>query len=112
MNSINTLSGKGNTVNYTKKSDGSYEVTWGKASFIITQEIIDDVLTNFFVIKDSWYKLGASLEPIIEDGFGYYLYNKHTGLTPKYASAVAAIMVNERLLEYRGTKPILLRRLV
>jgi len=112
MHSINTLSGRGNTVNYTKKSDGNYGVTWGKASFIITQEIIDDFLANFFAVKDNWYKLGSSLEPIIEDGFGYYLYNKHIGLSPKHASAVAAIMVNEKLLEYSGTKPILLRRIV
>ena len=112
MLSTNTLSGRGKIVNYIKKSDGSYEITWGKASFVITQEIINDFFTNFFTVKNNWYKLGASVEPVIEDGFGYYLYIKNTGLSPKHASAVAAVMVNERLLEYRGTKPIELRRVV
>lgn len=46
----------------------------------------------------------------IKGGLGEYI-DQYTLLSPRHASAIAAIMVNERHLTFKGIKPILLRKL-
>lgn len=47
----------------------------------------------------------------INGGLGEYIQKNFSRLTPRHASAIAAIMVQENLIECRGKKPLELRKL-
>lgn len=49
-------------------------------------------------------------EPI-EGGLGKFLLENHK-LSPRYASLIAAVMVNESLLSFKGKKPIMLKKII
>ena len=62
--------------------------------------------------KTKWYILGAGMTDPIKGGLGEYIQKNFKPLSPRHASAIAAIMVKEQLLDYKGLKPILLKRVV
>ena len=47
----------------------------------------------------------------MKNGLGEYVQKNFKSLTPRHSSAIAAIMVKEQLLEYKGLKPILLKKI-
>jgi hypothetical protein len=101
---IMPLSGKGQTINCIRYERG-WRVTWGGTPITITDAIISDILNNYFQ-EIKWYPLGASMTEPISGGLGEYLQLNHPPLTPRHASAIAAIMVQVGLLKFRGIKPI------
>jgi hypothetical protein len=105
------LSGKGQRIRWrdTKKSR---IVEWGDTKFILSDELFDDVLDDYFKDTEKWYPLGASMTDPVHGGLGEYIQNNFPPLTPRHVSAIAAIMVQEGLIEFRGKKPIELRKLV
>jgi len=66
---------------------------------------------NYFKDLAAWYPLGASMTAPANGGLGEYIQKNLSRLTPRYASAIAAIMVEQNLIECRGKKPIELRKL-
>ena len=66
---------------------------------------------SYFKDFAAWYPLGASITVPTSGGLGEYIQKNFFPLTPRYASAIAAIMVQKNLIEYRGNKPIELRKL-
>ena len=86
-------------------------VVWGNTPFDLLDEDIDEILDNFFQDFAAWYKLGASETKPIPGGFGEYVQKRFPRLTPRHASAIASIMVQDNLIEFRGRKPIELRKL-
>lgn len=109
MIKIKPLSGRGKDIIYTY-NNGIIEVKWARTIFDLKESIINDIINNFFVHKDEWYLLGACVDNPIKNGLGEYLVNKHK-LTPRHASVIAAIMFNEGLIEFRGKKPIELKKI-
>ena len=105
---LKPLSGGGKQITYKDTPDGK-EILWGNLRFKIPNTMIDDILNYYFADPDKWYPLGASFDTPIKGGLGEYIQNNHKGYTPRHASAVVAIMVNEDLLTCRGKKPIELK---
>ncbi len=108
-NRIYPLSGRGHEISYEKTSTGYY-VEWASLQFNLKTELYKLIINNFFKDENNWYTLGASATEPIKGGFGEYLANV-SAFTPRHASAIASIMVNERDIEYKGNKPIMLRKL-
>jgi hypothetical protein len=86
-------------------------VHWGQTDFRLSQDLVDDILSQYFNDTDRWHPLGASMDLPMPGGLGEYLRANST-LTPRHASAVAAILVSEGELECRGQRPIELRKRV
>ncbi len=103
------LSGSGKPISWENHAGGR-QVTWGDTKFHLPNELIEDILKNYFKNPTSWYVLGASMDDPVKGGLGEYIQNKTT-LTPRHASAIAAIMVYENLIEAKGKRPIKLRKL-
>lgn len=102
------LSGAGAEIEW--ESDGStIRVWWGDTGFAIAESFVTVVLEDFFTDAQRWYPLGASMTEPVSGGLGEFVRD-HSMLTPRHASALAAIMVADGLLKYRGRKPIELRR--
>lgn len=115
FNSKNTkelypLSGKGKLITCTPTYD-SLDILWGDLKFEINYEAISDILDNFFKDENEWYPLGASMTVPITDGMGEYLKDNHKPLTPRHASAISSILVSYKLLECKGNKPIMLKKI-
>lgn len=104
------LSGSGQRISW-KKYEGGRIVYWGKMRFNLHDELIDDILDNYFKGSDSWYPLGASMTDPVSGGFGEFLQKYYKSLTPRHASAIASIMVQDDLIEFRGKKPIELKKI-
>jgi hypothetical protein len=107
---IMPLSGRGKPVVYTYDDKGDYSVQWGNISFMITSAQLQKIMLDFFQEKSNWYTLGASMTAPIPGGLGEFILQEFPPLGPRHASAVAAIMVNEGMLESRGKNPIELKR--
>jgi hypothetical protein len=100
------LSGSGQPISWDGK-----RVFWGKINFNLSGNLIDSILENYFKDSKTWYPLGASMTDPIKGGLGKYIQENFPPLTPRHASAIAAIMVQKNLIEFRGKKPIELRKL-
>lgn len=109
-NVFSTLSGSGKSV-YWKNYDGGRSVSWGKSNFKLPNEYINNILNNFFKDFSTWYPLGASMDDPILGGLGEYVQKNFPSLTPRHASAIAAIMAHHNLIESKGKKPIMLRKI-
>lgn len=105
---IKTLSGRGKDITYNKTKK-YIEVQWGETSFKFEYKIYSEILNNFFSDADKWYLLGASMTDPIKGGLGEFV-SQYPSLSPRHASAIAAIMVNEGDLNYRGSKLIELKK--
>ncbi len=105
------LSGRGKAITYESVPSKGKVVNWGSLKFYLTDEIIDKILNNFFVDFEKWYSLGASFDNPIEGGLGEFITQVYKQFTPRHASAIDAIMVNEHLITYKGKKPIELKKI-
>ncbi len=109
-NVLSTLSGSGKSV-YWKNYDGGRRVYWGKSNFNLPNEYINNILNNFFKDFSTWYPLGVCMDDPIIGGLGDYVQKNFPPLTPRHASAIAAIMAHHNLIVFKGKKPILLRKI-
>ena len=109
MNTTRPLSGRGKEISYWFQG-GRTIVQWGTITFSLRSEDFAAVLDDFFVDPGRWYLLGANVTDTPRDGFGHFVAGVAPAFTPRYASAIAAIMVNEQWLEHRGLNPIELRK--
>ena len=109
MKTTHPLSGRGTEINYWFQG-GRTMVQWGELTFSLRTDDFGDVLDDFFVDSTKWYPLGASMTDPPADGLGHFVAGLASALTPRHASAIAAIMVNEQWLEHRGASPIELRK--
>jgi hypothetical protein len=107
-NHLKPLSGRGSTISYSENPNG-FEVLWGRLKFTIPSTMVEDILHKYFAEQDRWYQLGASMDNPIKGGLGEFIQDNYWGFTPRHASAIAAILVNENLLSFRGKKPIELK---
>ncbi|WP_303859943.1 hypothetical protein [Alkalibaculum bacchi] len=106
-NTIRPLSGRGKEIKY-KIENGNFKVQWGNLRFTIKRTQVEDILNFFFINSDKWYSLGASFDNPSKGGLGEYI--QKFKFSPRHASAIATIMVNEELIEHKGCKPIELRK--
>lgn len=67
-------------------------------------------MKNFFIDDQTWYPLGASMDQPIKGGLGEFIKENLGSLTPRHATAIAAVMHNESLISVKGNKPILLKK--
>lgn len=107
---IKPLSGKGKSISYMV-IPGCIKVTWGDSKFSFPDTMKKDILDQYFIDPNSWYPLGASADKPIKGGLGEFIQNNFRGYTPRHASSIAAIMVEEGLLANRGKKPIVLKKI-
>jgi hypothetical protein len=107
---ISTLSGRGKAITYKDIPDGK-NVLWGNTHFKLPNSMIADILNNYLIDRDRWYPLGADFKVPIKGGLGEYINNNYKGYSPRHASAIASIMVDENLLTFRGKKPIELKKI-
>jgi hypothetical protein len=84
-------------------------IRWGETDFLLSDEMVRTILDGFFTEPGRWYLLGASMTEPDPAGLGSFIRKTFPSFTPRHASAVAAIMVQEGFLVYRGRKPIELR---
>ena len=105
---ISTLSGHGGIVQY-RVEDGGYKIQWEKTTYYLGDDMTRQIMT--FFDDGEWHPMGASQDKPMADGFGAFL-KKVFSISPRYASAIAPILVNEGILEFRGKRPIFLRKIV
>lgn len=110
MKETKPLSGRGTTIYYEDYKDG-FNIKWGTIKFIISGSLIKDILEKFLIEKNRWYPLGASETVPMRGGLGEFITSRQDNLTPRHASAIAAIMYQDNLIETKGQKPILLRKI-
>ena len=110
MKMIRPLSGRGKDI-YYKYNNDRIEVKWGEMKFFIEKGIINEVLNDFFIDKEKWYPLGASMTDPIKGGLGEFLSIKR-GLSPRHASVVASIMYDQKLVDYKMKRRIDLKRII
>lgn len=103
------LSGRGKTISY-QVSEGHYSILWGDTLFEVSATIVSELLRGYFQNPKAWYPLGASMHPIFEHGMGEFIAKSDTKLTPRHASAIAAVLVKEGILVASGKSPIFLSR--
>lgn len=110
MKETKPLSGRGTTIYYEEYKDG-FNIEWGETKFFISDSLIKDILENFFIEQKKWYPLGASETIPMPRGLGEFITSKQSNLTPRHASALAAIMHGEGMIvAIKDQKPILLRK--
>ena len=110
MKSVLPLSGNGKLITYTV-SEEEWMIEWAKLKFTLEKSCIQRILDGFFINVDEWYPLGASMDNPMPNGFGMFIRDNFKMLSPRHASAIAAILVNENILTFKGKKPILLKKL-
>lgn len=108
-NDIYPLSGSGKLISLSE-CPGGRRVTWGDIRFDLLDKKIKDIL-NIYFQGDKWYALGASMTAPTPGGLGEYVRNQYAAFTPRHASAIAAIMVNDGLLEFtQEARKVMLRK--
>lgn len=102
------LSGRGAEIEL--ESDGPLlQVWWGATGFVVPGTLIRDVLEDYFGDGDHWKPLGAGMTEPTVGGLGEFVRDR-SALTPRHASALAAILVADGRLESRRQRPIELRK--
>lgn len=108
-----TLTGNGEVMK-VKFENGRFKVVWGETPFEFPYCFLCQILKEFFV-EQEWYLLGANISGEWK-GLGKYMIEnqKYFPPSPKYASAIASIMVELDLIEFRELStrgnPIQLKR--
>ena len=85
-------------------------VLWGDLTFELSNEMIRTILEKFFVEPGRWYLLGASMTEPDPAGLGSFVRKTFPSFSPRHASAIAAILVDESFVIFRGRKPIELKK--
>lgn len=104
------LSRRGKPIIFSEYVDNQRWVQWGDVSFQISRDQITKIMEEFFAETDCWYPLGASMTEPVQGGLGEYVRRELPPYGPRHASAIAAMMAHEGLIEYRGKNPIVLRK--
>lgn len=102
------LSGRGQPISYVRNGRVRH-VRWGSIVFLLPDDLVNAICTHFLRDEDKWYLLGADMVSPPPGGLGDYL-RRHSALSPRHASAVAAILVDDGLVDARGRRPIELRK--
>jgi hypothetical protein len=104
------LSGKGQAIIVHR--DPSFRlVRWGDLTFELSNGTIRTILDSFFTKHSHWYLLGASMTKPDPAGLGAFIRKKFPSFSSRHASAIAAIMVHERFVSFRGRSPIELKKI-
>ncbi len=96
---ISTLKNKKSIIVYEIQPD-KCKFKWANQRCEISKDDMDKILKNFFTNEKEWYLLDANVSKQ-RGGLGTYILNNIKRLSQRHASAVAAIMVSEGLLEFR-----------
>lgn len=96
---ISTLKNKKSIIAYEMHSDKCM-FKWADRRYEISKDDIDRILNDFFTNETEWYLLDANVSKQ-RGGLGTYILNNINGLSQKHASAIAAIMESEGLVEFR-----------
>ena len=104
------LSGRGKPI-YWQSHSGGRRVHWGDTCFHLSDRLTNDILNDYFRDRRTWYPLGACAPNPMRGGLGEYVQKNFPSLPPRHASAIAAILVQDNLIESRGNRPIELRKL-
>lgn len=117
-NNINTLSNIGTEefIIYYTINDNETFIKWRASKLTISNSLYKGILKEFLVNEHEWYSLGAHMTNPPEGGLGLFIKNNsmriiNRTLSPKYASLIAAIMYNEGWIDYKGKKPIKIRKI-
>jgi hypothetical protein len=86
-------------------------VLWGGLTFELSNGMIQTILDSFFAEYNRWYLLGANMTTPDPTGLGSFVERKFSKFSSRHASAIAAIMVHERFVLFRGRKPIELKKI-
>lgn len=78
---IRPLSGRGTDIQW-EPYNAERLVRWGDTAFVVQEQLIHDVLTNYFRDPGHWYPLGAGMDAPIPGGLGEYMRN-HSGTWPE-----------------------------
>jgi len=95
----------------SKKVLTLYRPRRGAIRFHLSDRLTNDILNDHFRDRRTWYPLGAYMTNPLRGGLGEYVQRNFPSLTPRHASAIAAILVQDNLIESRGNRPIKLRKL-
>ena len=95
------LSGRGKPIHATIHEGEFCNIKWGKTSFSFPYSFLNEILKNYFVDR-KWYPLGGNFTPPWK-GLGEYIIKnqKYFSPSPKYASAIASIMFQLDLIDFR-----------
>jgi len=86
-------------------------VLWGGLMFELSNGMIWNILDEFFTEPDRWYLLGASMTDPDPRSLGAFIRTRFPSFSSRHASAIAAIMVHEGFVTFRGRKPIELKKI-
>lgn len=75
INTLAKLENKSIFIAYEIKDDIT-EITWGKCTIAISNEIYRFILEKFFIDKNEWYHLGLSITNTVPGGLGEFI-KKH-----------------------------------
>ncbi len=109
LTSISTLTGTEKKLRYAGDIETGISGIWGDLRFAFERDFLQELLGNFQSL--SGVELGASRTGEVgERTLGRWIDDNHPSVPRMYASALAAILVNEKLAErVPGTRPIQLR---
>lgn len=110
MREVTLLRGDGKIVKYIKK-EGNYEVEWKNTKFEISENEMNNIINCYFQDDNKWYPLGANVSNPTPGGLGEFVQN-NIHLTPRHASAIAAILADENILLSKGKRPIYLKKVI
>ena len=107
---ISPLSGRGQMISVHR--DPPYRlVVWGDLMFELPDEMIRTILDGFLTDTGRWYLLGASMTGPDPSGFGSFVRKAFPKFSSRHASAIAAILVHEGFISFRGKKLIELKKI-
>ena len=106
VKSISTLTGTVKNLHYAGEIETGISGIWGKLHFAFERDFLQELLGNFQSLTN--VELGASLTGEVRDiTLGRWINDNHPAMPRMYASAIAAILVNEKLAKHmQGTRPI------
>lgn len=104
---ISTLSGTGKEIHYSGDRESGFNLLqWGAAKWLFEAEFLENLFNHFS--GRSNVELGAHIDGSgPEDSLGVWMKDEEN-TPPKYASALAAILVNEKVITSKGKRPIFL----
>lgn len=119
MKFISTLSKidkKEKNIKYTIE-DNKINGVWGNTQYSLDNYIVNDILKYFFIDKEKWYELGASMTEPKKDGLGRFIVDKEyrqtngNKLKSRDASFIAAILYDMKKIDYERKKSIKIRKI-
>lgn len=94
--SISTLTGTAKNLRYAGDIEMGISGTWGEFRFAFERDFLQELLANFKSRPN--VELGASVSGIVRDvTIGRWMNDNHPTMPRMFASAIAAILVNEEL---------------